>query len=54
MNNLGNVSEVHSLIDRGVQLNAENFHPLHNSIAQHLDGSMFECEIWHLKFEIKN
>lgn len=39
---LGDVNEVQSLIDSGVELNHENSHPLHDSIALHLVGSTFE------------
>lgn len=41
---LGDVNEVQSLIDRGVQLNYENSLPLHDSITLHLVDSTFWIE----------
>lgn len=41
-NVLGNVGEVQSLINRGVQLNFGEFNSLHYSIGLYLEGRMFE------------
>lgn len=40
----GDVNEVQTLIDKGVQINDENSHPLHDSIALHLVGSTFDIK----------
>lgn len=56
---LGNVTEVQSLIDKGVQLNYEylgenekpSSYPLHDAIKRHLFGSTFDLFQYWMSFD---